>query len=61
MNRREFIYSVGMTGMSLSFLNATTAPSQTAKAKSVICIFLQGGLSQYDSFNVEVDRACPMG
>jgi len=57
MNRRDFIYRVGLTGMSLPFLNATAAASPTAKAKSVIYIFLQGGLSQYDSFNVEVDEA----
>ena len=57
MNRREFIYRVGMTGMSLPFLNAATVPSLTAQAKSVIYIFLEGGLSQYDSFNVEVDKS----
>lgn len=56
MNRREFIGSVGMAGMSLPFLNAGSARSQSARAKSVIYIFLQGGLSQYDSFNVEVDQ-----
>lgn len=56
MNRKEFIYRVGMTGMSLPFLNATSAAVNTAKAKSVIYIFLNGGLSQYDSFNVEVDK-----
>jgi len=57
MNRRKFIYSVGMTGMSLPFLNAASAAAQTTKAKSVINIFLSGGLSQYDSFNMEVDKA----
>ena len=66
MNRRKFIYSVGMTGMSLPFLNADSvavAAGQSAnaksapKAKSVINIFLSGGLSQYDSFNMEVDKA----
>ncbi len=56
MNRRDFIYRVGLTGMSLPFLNATSAPKYSAKAKSVIYIFLNGGLSQYDSFNVEVDK-----
>ncbi|MEO1863267.1 MAG: DUF1501 domain-containing protein, partial [Verrucomicrobiia bacterium] len=56
MNRRDFIYRVGMAGMSLPCLNATGASAQTSKAKSVIYIFLQGGLSQYDSFNVEVDK-----
>jgi hypothetical protein len=55
MNRRDFIYRVGMTGMSLPFLNATGASAKTAQAKSVIYIFLNGGLSQYDSFNVDVD------
>ena len=57
MNRRDFIYRVGLTGMSLPFLNATAAAGPAAKAKSVIYIFLQGGLSQYDSFNMEVDEA----
>lgn len=57
MNRRKFIYSVGMTGMSLPFLNAASAAAQAPKAKSVINIFLSGGLSQFDSFNMEVDKA----
>jgi len=56
IDRREFIYRVGLTGMSLPFLNAAAIPAPTAKAKSVIYIFLAGGLSQYDSFNVEVDQ-----
>ena len=56
MNRRDFMYRVGMTGASLPFLNATAATAPSAKAKSVIYIFLSGGLSQYDSFNVEVDK-----
>ena len=56
IDRREFIYRVGLTGMSLPFLNASSIPAPTAKAKSVIYIFLAGGLSQYDSFNVEVDK-----
>lgn len=56
MNRKDFIYSVGMMGASLPYLNATDASAQSAKAKSVIYIFLSGGLSQYDSFNVEVDK-----
>ena len=56
MNRREFAYRVGLAGASLPFLNATGASAPTAKATSVIYIFLSGGLSQYDSFNVEVDK-----
>ena len=55
MERRDFIYRVGLAGASLPFLDATAASAQTAQAKSVIYIFLSGGLSQYDSFNVEVD------
>ena len=55
MKRREFIYNVGMAGMSLPFLNpaAAVGSSNVPKAKSVIYIFLSGGLSQYDSFNVQ--------
>jgi hypothetical protein len=56
MNRKDFIYRVGMAGMSLPFLNATGAAAKPNKAKSVIYVFLNGGLSQYDSFNVEVDK-----
>ena len=43
--------------MSLPWLNAVSAPAQTPKAKSVINIFLSGGLSQYDSFNMEVNQS----
>ncbi len=57
MDRREFIYRVGMAGMSLPFLNAASAASPAAGAKSVIYVFLEGGLSQYDSFNMDVDEA----
>ncbi|MCH1438079.1 MAG: DUF1501 domain-containing protein [Rubripirellula sp.] len=55
MKRRKFIYSVGMAGMSLPFLNSASAVTFAPKAKSVINIFLSGGLSQFDSFNMEVD------
>ena len=57
MKRRDFIHRVGMTGASLPFLNAGAASAQTPKAKSVIYLFLSGGLSQYDSFNVEVNQS----
>ena len=56
MDRRDFVYRVGLAGASLPFLDAAAASAQTAQAKSVIYIFLSGGLSQYDSFNVEVDK-----
>lgn len=56
MKRREFIYSVGMAGMSVPALNAAAEADRPPKAKSVINIFLSGGLSQYDSFNMEVDQ-----
>lgn len=42
--------------MSVPFLNAASIPAPAAKAKSVIYVFLAGGLSQYDSFNVGVDK-----
>ena len=43
--------------MTLPALNATAISAEKAKAKSVINIFLSGGLSQYDSFNVDVDKS----
>lgn len=43
--------------MSLPFLNASSAVTSAPKAKSVINIFLSGGLSQYDSFNLEVEQS----
>ena len=43
--------------MSLPFLDSASAVTPDPKAKSVINIFLSGGLSQFDSFNVEVDPA----
>ena len=43
--------------MSLPFLDAASAAAQAPKAQSVINIFLSGGLSQYDSFNMDVDDA----
>ena len=41
--------------MSLPFLNVSASSTNQPEAKSVINIFLSGGLSQYDSFNMEVD------
>ena len=56
MKRRKFIHSVTVAGMSLPVLDAAAAAVHPPKARSVINIFLSGGLSQYDSFNVEVDQ-----
>ena len=57
MKRRKFIYSVGMAGMTVPALKNVAAAEQSVRAKSVINIFLNGGLSQYDSFNMEVDQS----
>lgn len=57
MKRRDFIYGIGMAGATLPFLEASASTVNAPKAKSVINIFLSGGLSQYDSFNMEVDSA----
>lgn len=46
-----------MTGMSLPALDVAAAAGASPRAMSVINIFLSGGLSQYDSFNMEVDPA----
>lgn len=57
IKRRNFLSQIGVTGLSLPFLNQAYATAPAPKAKSVINLFLSGGLSQYDSFNVEVDPA----
>ena len=56
MNRRGFYLPSGHGGRVIAVFECHRAAAQTTKAKSVIYIFLHGGLSQYDSFNVEVDK-----
>ena len=55
LDRRNFIGGLSVMGGSLPFLSATETarldPKQ--KAKSIIYLFLAGGLSQYESFNVD--------
>jgi hypothetical protein len=48
--------SIGLLGLGLTELNALRADSkQQAKAKSVIYIFLSGGLAQHESFDPKPD------
>ena len=42
--------------MSIPVLNAAASTGRPPKARAVINIFLSGGLSQYDSFNMEVNQ-----
>lgn len=59
MNRRSFLGGLTVTGASLPFgsfaAGAVADPRQ--KAKSVIYLFMAGGLSQYESFNIDFDKA----
>ncbi len=59
-SRREAIQAgaVGLIGLGmnhLSALQAMTAATQPARAKSVIYIFLSGGLAQHESFDMKPD------
>ncbi|MFN9460284.1 MAG: DUF1501 domain-containing protein, partial [Acidobacteriota bacterium] len=53
MKRRTFLADtgMGMTGLALGALGARGATHHAAKAKHVIWIFLEGGLSQLESFD----------
>jgi hypothetical protein len=53
MKRRTFLadMGMGMTGLALGALGARGAAHHTAKAKHVIWIFLEGGLSHLESFD----------
>jgi uncharacterized protein (DUF1501 family) len=60
VSRREVIQAgaVGLLGLGmnhLSALQAMTAATQPARAKSVIYIFLSGGLAQHESFDMKPD------
>ena len=60
LSRRELIQAgtVGLLGLGmnhLSALQAMTAATQPARAKSVIYIFLSGGLAQHESFDMKPD------
>jgi hypothetical protein len=58
MNRRSFLGGLSVMGASLPCLNAAEAivSDPRRKAKSVIYLFMGGGLSQYESFNVDFDK-----
>ncbi|MDD7985212.1 DUF1501 domain-containing protein [Lentisphaera marina] len=58
MDRRQFLGGLSVLGGSLPFLhgNEQVINPQNARAKSVIYIWLGGGLSQYESFNVNFNK-----
>ena len=56
MNRRSMLHAgaVGLTGLSiteLAALQSLAEPNSKPRAKSVIFVFLTGGISQHDSFD----------
>jgi len=55
IHRREFLGGLTVLGGSLPFLSAAEqmALDPKQKATSIIYVFLAGGLSQYESFNVD--------
>jgi hypothetical protein len=56
LTRRELLIAGGMTGMGLaSGLGAPSDHSPVKRAKSVICLFLFGGWSQLETFDVKPD------
>lgn len=56
-SRRSFlrIGALGPLGLSLSRLLAADAPGRSARAKSVILVYLGGGISHHDSFDTKPD------
>jgi hypothetical protein len=56
-SRRSFlrIGALGPLGLSLSRLMAADAPGRSARAKSVILVYLGGGISHHDSFDMKPD------
>ena len=59
MNRRQFLGGLSLTGAALPLLSANeevvSAPLKE-RAKSVIYIWLSGGMSQYETFNVDFNK-----
>ena len=57
VSRRNFVRlgALAPLGLSLPQLLAAEASGQQARAKSVILIFLGGGLSHHDSFDMKPD------
>lgn len=59
IDRRQFLGGLSLTGVTLPFLSANeevvSAPLKE-RAKSVIYIWLPGGMSQYETFNVDFNK-----
>ena len=57
LSRREWLQagSIGLMGLSLSDVEAAREANRTAPQKSVIYLFLSGGLGQHDSFDMKPD------
>src|SRR4051812_32030032 len=47
--------AIGLLGLGMNHVAALCAASRAERAKSVIYIFLSGGLSQLDSFDLKPD------
>jgi hypothetical protein len=57
ISRRDFLRVGALAPVGLSLANVLASQSSSARAKSVILVFLGGGLSHHDSFDLKSDAA----
>jgi len=57
VSRRDFLRVGALAPIGLSLANVLASQSASARAKSVILVFLGGGLSHHDSFDLKPDAA----
>ena len=57
VSRRDFLRVGALAPVGLSLANVLASQSDSARAKSVILVFLGGGLSHHDSFDLKPDAA----
>ena len=57
ISRRDFLRVGALAPVGLSLANVLASQSSSARAKSVILVFLGGGLSHHDSFDLKPDAA----
>src|SRR6266576_6118867 len=55
ISRRDFLRVGALAPVGLSLANVLASQSSSARAKSVILVFLGGGLSHHDSFDLKPD------
>jgi hypothetical protein len=56
VNRRDFLRIGAVAGLGLTLPRVLQAQTRTARARSIILIYLGGGLSHHDSFDLKPDQ-----